>query len=102
MTCSLEYAPHLRSLGYRVTAQRLAILHVLRHAPGHLSPGDIYARARRSMPGLTHTTVYRTLEFLRRTGLVYGTSRRSGHMAYELAQNQHHHLACRKCGREVQ
>lgn len=54
------------------------------------------------MPGLTHTTVYRTLEFLRRTGLVYGTSRRSGHMEYELAQNQHHHLTCRKCGREVE
>jgi len=102
MTCSAEYAPQLRALGFRVTSQRLAILHVLRHAQGHLSPTDVFAQARRFVPGITPATVYRTLDFLRRSGLVWQSSRSKGHLAYELAEGEHHHLVCRTCGREVE
>ena len=31
MSCSADYAPQLRARGFRMTPQRLAILHVLRH-----------------------------------------------------------------------
>jgi Fe2+ or Zn2+ uptake regulation protein len=101
MTASPEYRSQLHSLGCRVTRQRLAILHVLRDAPGHLSPGQVFARARREVPGLTPTTVYRTLEFLRTHGFVWQSSRDRGHLAYELAHDRHHHLTCLRCGRET-
>ena len=101
MTCSLEYAPQLRSLGFRVTSQRMAILHVLRHASSHLSPKEVHLQARRAVPGLTVTTVYRTLESLGRAGLVWRAGRASGHLTYELAEGQHHHLICRNCGSEA-
>jgi len=69
MSCASEYAPQLRSLGYRMTPQRIAILHALRHSGKHLSPRDVYQRARKDVPGLTEPTVYRTLEFLAKNGL---------------------------------
>ena len=102
MSCTSEYAPHLRGLGFRVTPQRMAILHVLRHARGHLSPLEVYTRARRSVPGLTQPTVYRTLEFLAANGLAWQTNLTSGHLVYELAERNHTHIVCRECGAQVE
>ena len=79
----------------------MAILYVLQDAPGHLSPLQVFARARRLVPRITATTVYRTLETLHRSGLVWQTSRAKGRLAYELAQGHHHHLVCTKCGKDV-
>ena len=102
MTCSLEYAPQLRSRGFRMTSQRMAILHVLRHSRRHLSPAEVYEQARRDVPSLTEPTVYRTLEFLAENGLARPAHVRGGHLVYEIAGNQHHHIVCRICGSEVE
>lgn len=102
MSCSYEYAPQLRSLGYRMTSQRLAILHVLRHEESHLSPADVYKKARVELPGITEPTVYRTLEFLSDIGLVRPSYAVSGHLTYEIAGNEHHHIICRHCGNEIE
>ena len=64
MSCAAEYAPQLRARGYRMTPQRMAILHVLHHEGTHLSPAEVYKKARKELPSLTEPTVYRTLEFL--------------------------------------
>ena len=102
MTCYTEYILQLHSRGFRVTSQRMAILHVLRHSQTHLSPTDVYERARRYLPGLTEPTVYRTLEFLARNDLVRSTQMGNGHLMYEIAGSDHHHLVCRECGSEVE
>jgi Fe2+ or Zn2+ uptake regulation protein len=102
MAFSSEYAPQLRELGFRVTLQRMAILRVLRHSRGHLSPLEVYARARRSVPGLTQPTVYRTLEFLAANGLAWQTNLANGHLVYELAKRNHSHIVCRECGSQVE
>lgn len=102
MSCGLEYAPQLRSRGFRVTAQRMAVLHVLRHSRTRLSPSEIYQRARQTLPRLTETTVYRTLDFLAENGLAWPIHMETGHLAYELAGKRHHHLICRQCGREME
>ena len=70
MSCASEYTPQLRARGFRMTSQRLAILHVLHHEGRHLSQAEIYKQARRQLAGLTEPTVYRTLEFLAQNGLV--------------------------------
>lgn len=81
-----------------MTPQRLAILQAL-HESGHLSPSQVYERVRDT--GMTEATVYRTLSFLAEHGIVYSSLQEGGHMAYELAREEHHHLLCRRCGREV-
>ena len=102
MSCSEEYAPQLRARGYRMTPQRHAILHTLCHSGAHLSPTDVYEQAREALPGLTETTVYRTLEFLAENGLARPAHMGNGHLVYEIARHEHHHLKCRNCGDEME
>lgn len=102
MTCSSDYAPQLRSRGFRMTRQRLAILHVLHHAGTHLSPTEVYQQAKQDLPGLTEPTVYRTLEFLAQNGLARPTQTGKGRLRYQIAGNDHHHIACRICGSEIE
>mgnify|MGYP005854760181 CR=1 FL=1 len=102
MSCASEYASQFRARGYRMTSQRLAILHVLRHEGTHLSPTEVYKKARRELPGLTEPTVYRTLEFLSDIALVRPSYNSSGHLTYEIAGDDHHHIVCRNCGAEIE
>ena len=102
MACSEAYAPQLRARGYRMTPQRLAILHVLHHSGKHLNPTEVYERARSQFDGLTETTVYRTLEFLAENGLARPALMGNGHLVYEIARHEHHHLVCRACGKETE
>ena len=102
MSCATEYAPQLRERGYRMTPQRMAILHVLHHEGEHLSPAEVYKKARKELPGLTEPTVYRTLEFLADNALVRPSYSSSGHLTYEIAGNDHHHVVCRNCGGEIE
>ena len=102
MSCSVIYTPQLHASGYRMTLQRMAILHVLHHSGRHLSPTDVFEQARKDLPRLTETTVYRTLEFLARNRLVRPAHTRNGHLVYEIARHEHHHLKCRNCGSEME
>jgi Fe2+ or Zn2+ uptake regulation protein len=85
-----------------MTPQRLAILHVLHHAGTHLSPTEVYATAKKEFPRLTEPTVYRTLEFLAANGLARPAHRGRGHLVYQIAQHEHHHIVCRSCGNEME
>jgi Fur family ferric uptake transcriptional regulator len=80
----------------------MAILHVLRHDGTHLSPAEVYKKARKEMPGLTEPTVYRTLEFLAENGMIRSSHSGSGHLTYEIAGEDHHHVVCRICGSEIE
>jgi Fur family transcriptional regulator, ferric uptake regulator len=93
---------HLRKQGHRLTPQRLAILQILETDGGHLTPAEIFQRASERMPGLTEATVYRTLDFLSQHGLVLVAHVGSGHLVYEAAGHEHHHLICRECGATVE
>lgn len=101
MTCGSYLIDKLHAHGFRMTPQRMAILHTLRHAGGHLSPTEVYERTRRDQPGLTEPTVYRTLEFLAEKGYALAAHMGGGKMVYELTEENHHHLICRNCGKTV-
>jgi Fe2+ or Zn2+ uptake regulation protein len=102
MSCGSIYTSELRARGFRMTPQRLTILHVLGHSGGHLSPARVFELARQDLPGLTEPTVYRTLEFLAENGLVHPAHVGSGHLVYQMSAGDHHHLICRTCGEEVE
>jgi Fe2+ or Zn2+ uptake regulation protein len=102
MSCTEQISTQIRARGFRLTPQRLAILQVLHHAGGHLTPAEVYALAGQSMPGLTETTVYRTLEFLSENGFALAAHIGSGKLVYQVAGHDHHHVICRACGHEVE
>ena len=99
MSCTPRLTQMLRSRGYRMTPQRLAILQAL-HDGGHLSPAQIFERVQQT--GITETTVYRTLEFLAGNGILLVADRGNGHLAYELSGESHHHIICRTCGAQME
>jgi Fe2+ or Zn2+ uptake regulation protein len=102
MTCTQHLTEELRARGFRVTPQRTAILSLLHDSPGHFSPAEVFARVQPAVPGVTETTVYRTLEFLAGNDMVMASLTADGHLVYEIAGHEHHHLICRSCGRSVE
>lgn len=102
MSYTSDDALQLRSRGFRMTPQRMAILHVLRHAGTHMTPNEVYKLAKRELPRITEPTVYRTLEFLAENGLARSSHSGNGHFAYEIAGEDHHHVICRICRSEIE
>ena len=90
----------LRRGGHRLTPQRQLILQVLDQAGHHLSAEEISDTVQRTYPGMSLSTVYRTLDLLVRLGLVLEARLGSDRRVYELAREtgEHTHLICRVCG----
>jgi len=69
----------LNTAGLRVTSQRALILEIVRRGQGHLDADEIYRQARRKQPRLSLSTVYRTLQTLKKLGLVEEVPFDEGH-----------------------
>ncbi len=93
----------LNAPGLRVTDQRALILKVIRQGQGHLDADEIYRRAREKKSRLSLSTVYRTLQTLKKLGLIEELHFDEGHHHYEVKPSaEHHHLVCLGCGRIVE
>ncbi len=93
----------LNAPGLRITNQRALILEVIRHGRGHLDADEVYRRAREKQPRLSLSTVYRTLQMLKKLGLVEELHFNEEHHHYEVKPaTEHHHLVCLNCGRVVE
>ncbi len=89
--------------GLRVTSQRALILEIIRHGRGHLDADEIYRRAREKHSRLSLSTVYRTLQTLKKLGLVEELHFDEEHHHYEVKPAaEHHHLVCLGCGKVVE
>ena len=75
------------------------ILRVLRHTSGHVTAAQIAEQVRESYPFVDVSTVYRTVDVLKRMRLVTATDMGSGDAVFEWVQPEpHHHLICSSCG----
>ena len=93
----------LRAPGLRATNQRALILDIIRHGRGHLDADEIYRRAREKLPRLSLSTVYRTLQTLKKLGMVEELHFDEEHHHYEVkSSTEHHHLVCLGCGKVVE
>lgn len=92
-------ANKLSELGYRLTPQRIMVLSAIEDSDNHISAEEIYAQIVAKYPQVNISTVYRTLELLKRLGLVTETDLGGGRVRYHSAEKgHHHHLVCEKCG----
>jgi len=91
----------LNKTGVRVTNQRALIMETIRQ--GHLDADEIYLRARKKEPHLSLSTVYRTLQMLKKVGLIEELHFDDTHHHYEVKpSSEHHHLVCLNCGRVIE
>ena len=93
----------LRAAGKRITPQRKLVLAILAASRGHLDAYDIHKRGRHRDPNLSLSTVYRTLNVLKETGVVSEVHLDTEHHHYELrGADEHAHLVCQECGRVIE
>ena len=98
-----EWVEKLRLAGYKITRQRRVVLEVLAAVGMHLTPTEVYERARVNCPDLGLTTVYRTLDILSELGLVRRVHLKDGCHSFASAGQGHcHYLICEKCGDVVE
>ena len=89
----------LSELGYRLTPQRMMILSAIENSDDHISAEEIYAQVVSKYPNVNISTVYRTLELMKRLSLVTETDLGEGRVRYHPAdKGHHHHLVCKECG----
>ncbi len=93
----------LAARGIRLTRQRRVLLQVMETARRHLDAGDILRRAQRLDPRVHRVTVYRTIDLLKRHGLIDELDllhlRGDRHFYESHAQRDHIHIACLRCGK---
>ena len=99
MESNHDIASELREQGYRLTPQRIMILAAIEKSEHHISAEEIYAQIVSRYPNVNISTVYRTLELLKKLGLVTESDMGEGRVRYHPAEKgHHHHLVCRECG----
>ena len=98
------FLDHLKSAGFKRTAQRDLILEVFLRTEGHSSAEDLYQLVKAEDPTVGFTTVYRTLKLLAECGLAREERLGDGRQRYEHKYNhQHHdHLICTVCGELIE
>lgn len=83
----------------RTSSVTETILQTLCCGDTHLTAQEIYDTIKARLPAVNHSTVYRSLERLVKSGKVSVSDMGKGAVVYELVQNgYHHHLVCQKCG----
>ncbi len=93
----------LESRGIRLTRQRRVLLRVMETAQRHLDAQDLLRRARKIDPRVHRVTVYRTIDLLKRHGLIDELDllhlRGHRHFYESHAARDHIHIACLRCGK---
>lgn len=98
-----DFRAIIRSMGVKVTSQRLAILAALASGRVHVTAQEVFEQVHQKHPDIGFATVYRFLRKL--TELNYVTEVRMGGLParYELTPRRHHdHLTCVRCSRIVE
>ena len=93
----------LREKGIRLTRQRRVILEVMDTAEQHLDVDQILERAQKMDPAVHLVTVYRTIDLLKKEGLIDELDllhlRGDRHYYETHGPREHIHVACLRCGK---
>lgn len=99
MSCYEGYINELRSLGFRLTPQRVLILEALFHDGEHLTVEDVYSYVHERNAKVNLSTVYRSLNFLASQGLITELHRGTDPTLYAaVKETPHAHAVCQRCG----
>ena len=89
--------------GIRITAQRRAVIDAIQQAQAHLDAASLLAEARERAPNIDRATVYRTIDLLKKMGLIDELDlmhlEGEKHFYEVKTRKEHIHLACFQCGR---
>ena len=89
----------MKAAGLKLTSQRLAVVDVLAGTKSHPTAAAVYAAAKKKAPTVSLSTVYLTLDALKRAGLIKELEFDERDSRYEGDVADHLNLVCKECGR---
>lgn len=88
----------LREEGFRITPQRIAIVEYVINTDEHPSAEHIYEIIKKEYPMVSLSTIYKTLELLRKKRLV-NEIEVNGQSRFDANTGEHINLVCMSCGK---
>jgi Fur family peroxide stress response transcriptional regulator len=88
----------LRSEGFKLTPQRLAVIKFLMGNCNHPTAREIHKELKRKYPSLSFSTVYNTLNMLEGIEEIQSLNVCDDHLNYDPNMTPHIHFCCTKCG----
>lgn len=95
----MDIAQRLRSEGFKVTPQRIAIFNALSSHMDHPTAEMVYQSLRAEHPTMSLATVYKTMEIFKRIGLVKVLDVGDDCSRYDWNTHSHPHIRCTVCNR---
>ena len=89
----------LRSNGFKVTPQRLAVYEALANTKEHPNAEMIFNGLQATYPTMSLATVYKTIDILHEIGLVQILNAGEDSFRYDADVSEHAHIRCVECGR---
>jgi Fur family peroxide stress response transcriptional regulator len=93
-----KFETSCRTLGLKVTHQRVEVFRELLMAVDHPAAEILHQRLRKKLPMISLDTVYRTLTTFAKYGLINKVETPESLARFEVSQTRHHHMMCRSCG----
>ena len=84
--------------GISATVQRVAMLEKIYGRREHPSVDELYVQLKKTMPTLSKTTVYTTLELFAEKHLIGMVHDDCGELHYDGVTSFHAHFKCKRCG----
>jgi Fur family peroxide stress response transcriptional regulator len=88
----------LGTSGFRFTPQRRCVYDVLIHKRDHPTADEVFIRAKKAMPEISHATVYNCLDALVKSGLARQVQLQRGATRFCPNMEEHCHYFCDACG----
>jgi Fur family transcriptional regulator, peroxide stress response regulator len=92
-----NFSRRLTTNGFRFTRQRQQVYDVLLHKRDHPTADEVFIRAKRQMPEISHATVYNCLDALVKSGLVRQVTLDRGATRFCPNMHEHCHFYCDEC-----
>jgi Fe2+ or Zn2+ uptake regulation protein len=96
-----KYVKILKDNDIKITPQRLEIMKYLDENRVHPDVDQIYSDLKNENPSLSKTTIYNTLEMLRKNNIVQVLTISESELRYDFSKTLHHHFLCKECGRII-
>src|SRR5260221_935096 len=93
-----NFSERLNTSGFRFTPQRQHVYAVIMHKRDHPTADEVFMRVKKTMPEISHATVYNTLDALVKCGLVRQVQLQRGATRFCPNMEEHCHYYCDNCG----
>ena len=96
-----NFSHRLTTSGFRFTPQRQQVYDVLQHKRDHPTADEVFIRAKKQMPEISHATVYNCLDALVKSGLIRQVALDRGATRFCPNMHEHCHFYCDECDKVV-